>query len=328
MLKSGIKKLSIISLLTFLLFPSFTLAYSDYIIAGGNNVGIELSTNGIIIAGTYKVNDQNPALDAGLKPGDIIKSINGKKVTSIEEMTNIINSSSDKNISIKYLRNNKEKDTTLNLVYDNNQYKTGLYVKDSIFGIGTISYIDPNTKIYGALGHEITDKTTKKIIDTENGKIYDSTVTSIHRSSNGTPGEKTAKFDANNILGNISENTIHGIFGTYNDIDTNEKLYKVANPSEIKTGDAQILTVLDGKSINAYDISILKIDNSSSTKNILFQVTDKELLKTSGGIVQGMSGSPIIQGDNIIGAVTHVVIDNPEKGYGIFITNMLEEGEN
>lgn len=328
MLKSGIKKLSIISLLTFLLFPSFTLAYSDYIIAGGNNIGIELSTNGIIIAGTYKVNDQNPALDAGLKPGDIIKSINGKKVTSIEEMTNIINSSSDKNISIKYLRNNKEKDTTLNLVYDNNQYKTGLYVKDSIFGIGTISYIDPNTKIYGALGHEITDKTTKKIIDTENGKIYDSTVTSIHRSSNGTPGEKTAKFDANNILGNISENTIHGIFGTYNDIDTNEKLYKVANPSEIKTGDAQILTVLDGKSINAYDISILKIDNSSSTKNILFQVTDKELLKTSGGIVQGMSGSPIIQGDNIIGAVTHVVIDNPEKGYGIFITNMLEEGEN
>ena len=223
-------------LLTNIMLPLNVFAYSDYILAGGQNIGIELDSDGIIIVGTYDVSGVNPAQDASLKAGDKIVSINGTKVSSIAEMLKIIGDNTD-TIKLGYTRGRRDGSTELKLIRDSNDvYKTGLYVKDSINGVGTLTFIDPNTKIYGALGHEIIEKTT---------------------------GQKL----------------------------------------EIK-------------------------DDKKSSKNMLFEVTDNELLKISGGIVQGMSGSPIIQGDNIIGAVTHVVVDDPTKGYGIFITNMLEEAEN
>ena len=318
-------------LLLLLIIPNNALAYSNYIIASGENIGIELKSSGIIVVGTYNVNGENPATKAGLQNGDKIIKIKDKIVTNIEDMQNYISSLSTKtNISITYLRGSKEYTTTLSLNKDeNNIYKTGLYVKDSITGVGTLTYIDPNTKLFGALGHEIIEKNTRAKLEIKEGKIYDSTVTSITRSSIGNPGEKNVKYDSNKIYGNIFENTTRGIFGKYTSNITNEKLYKVASIDEINLGTAKILTVIDKDKVEEFEINILKVNKDKNIlKNILFEVTDKELLKLTGGIVQGMSGSPIIQDNNIIGAVTHVVIDDPTKGYGISIIKMLEEAEN
>lgn len=324
------KKALITILLTLFIMPGFAHAYSDYIIAGGKTIGMELKAEGVIIVGLYKVDGEYPATKASLKVGDTIISVNDKPVTTIEEMGTELNNSPDKNnVKIEYLRNNKKNQTSLQLIMDENGiFKTGLYVKDSVSGIGTLSFIDPNTKIYGALGHEIIEKTTGQILEIKDGKIFDSKVTGIIKSENGNPGEKSASLFADKILGNINENTNKGVFGIYNGNIDNQKLYKVASINEIKTGKAQIMTVLNDTEVKSYDINILKLSKNSKTKNILFEITDDELLQKTGGIIQGMSGSPIIQGENIIGAVTHVVVDNPTKGYGIFITNMLEEAEN
>ena len=277
-------KIKILILLTSFIMPISILAYSDYIIPGGENIGIEIKSKGVMVVGLYEVNGKYIAKESGLKVGDIITKINDQKAETIDEMTKIIGSSNE-TIKINYLRDDKEQTTTMNLIKDeNNIYKTGLYVKDEIKGIGTLTFIDPNTKLFGALGHEIIEKSTGQILEVKDGKIYNSKVTNIEPSRDGNPGEKNALFK--NEIGEIKENTNKGIFGKYN-----EKL-------------------------------------PEKTKNLLFEITDKELLETTGGIVQGMSGSPIIQDDNIIGAVTHVVVDNPKKGYGIFITNMLEEAEN
>ena len=318
-------------LLVNVIVPLNVFAYSDYIIASGKNIGIELNSKGIIIVDTYKVLDKDPSYDAGLQAGDKIYSVNDKDVSSIEEMLNVINNSNDKtSVLIGYYRGNKKYSTTLNLIKDSdNAYKTGLYVKDNVVGVGTLTFIDPNTKIYGALGHEIIEKTTGQKFELKDGKIYSSSVTSINPSNDGNPGEKNARYNSNNIYGDIKENTSSGIFGNYTSSIPTNNLYKVATPDEVKLGRASILTVTSGNDIDKYSINILKIfKDSKNNKNILFEIIDNNLLNLSGGIVQGMSGSPIIQGDNIIGAVTHVVVDDCTKGYGIFITNMLEEAEN
>lgn len=314
-----------------LILPTNVLAYSQYIMAGGENIGIELNSDGIIIVGTYKVNGNDPASDAKLYNGDKIIKINDQNVNNIEQMLNIINKTENTNtIKITFKRSNEILDTNLNLIKDNNEiYKTGLYVKDAITGVGTLTFIDPNTKLYGALGHEIIEKNTGQKLEIKDGKIYDSTVTSITPSNDGSPGEKNARYDNSKVYGNVNENTKSGIFGTYTSTLPNKKLYKVANSNEINLGAAKILTVLNDNEVKEYDISILKkSDDEQEIKNLLFEITDKELLDKAGGIVQGMSGSPIVQGEYIIGAVTHVVVDNCTKGYGIFITNMLEEAEN
>ena len=314
---------------TLLIIPTYTLAYSDYILAGGENIGIELNSKGVIIVGTYEVNGKNPAKEAGIHAGDKITKINNKEVSSIEEMLNIVEKTTNKeNIDITYLRAGKENKTTLRLTKTNdNIYKTGLYVKDTISGVGTLTYIDPNTKLFGALGHEIIEKNTGQKLEIKDGKIYSSTVTGITRSDIGKPGEKNARYDSSNIFGKVKENTTNGIFGDYTSTLPNKKLYKVAKDNEVKMGDATILTVIDGNIVESFGINILKV-STNEVKNILFEITDNRLLKKTGGIVQGMSGSPIIQDDYIVGAVTHVVVDDPTKGYGIFITKMLEEAEN
>lgn len=320
-----------IFLTAILVFPLNVLAYSEYIIAGGENIGIELNSKGIMIVGTYNVGSVSPAKNAGLKNGDKITKINGNEVKTIAQMLNEINKNKNNpEITITYLRGSKSYETKLTLIKDqNNVYKTGIYVKDSINGIGTLTFIDPNTKLYGALGHEILEKTTGQKVEVKDGKIYESTVTSITKSNSGSPGEKNARYNENKVFGKISENTSSGIFGNYTSQIPNKKLYKVAKNDEIKLGKANILTVLKDNTVGYYEIEILQIsDEDKKTKNLLFEITDPILLDITGGIVQGMSGSPIVQGDNIIGAVTHVVVDNPKEGYGIFITNMLEEAEN
>lgn len=322
-----LKKTSIL-LLLFLIIPFSVQAYSEYLIPGGENIGIELKSNGVIVVGTYKIDNFDPAKDAGLLKGDIIVSVGDSKINSTSELISKINSSTNNEIKIGYIRNNINAYTNLKLHKQSNIYKTGLYVKDSIIGIGTLSFIDPNSKIFGALGHEIVEKSTGTIFKAKTGTIFESSVTGLIPSSNGNPGEKTARYYSDRVNGTIYENTTKGIFGNYTKSLSNDKLYKVAKPNEIKTGKATIRTVLNENIVKEYTINILKINDKTQTKNILFEITDDELLKKTNGIVQGMSGSPILQDDYIIGAVTHVVIDSPNKGYGIFITSMLEEAEN
>ena len=322
-------KCFILLFLSFFIIPINIYAYSDYIIASGENIGIKLNSNGIIIVGTYEIDGKNPSIDAGLQVGDIITSINDTNVTTISEMVHLINTSRSNTIKIGFIRDDIMSDTNLKLYNDNGTYKTGLYVKDSITGIGTLTFIDPETKLFGALGHEIIESNTGKVLEITDGEIFDSKVTGITPSNDGEPGEKNATFDSSDVDGNIFENTNKGIFGNYTSNIQNMKKYKVAKFNDIKLGEAKILTVLDGEKVGEYSINIIKvIKTKDKIKNIIFEITDEDLLKKTNGIIQGMSGSPIIQGEYIIGAVTHVVVDNPHKGYGIIISNMLEEAEN
>ena len=312
--------------LLILIIPFQVYAYSDYIIAGGENVGIKINSNYVMVVGSYDIGtDQNKTL----VPGDKILRINGYKVSSINEMLNVISKTiKNSSVSVDYLRGAEENTTTLKLVLDENGvYKTGLYVRDSISGVGTLTYIDPNTKLYGALGHEIIEKNTSQKLDIKDGQIYQSNVISIVPSRSNSPGEKNSNYNQDNVYGTINENTYAGIFGDYTATIPDKKLYKVATINDIKLDKAQMLTVIDGDKVESFDISIIKLNNGYDSKNILFQIADKRLLDKTGGIVQGMSGSPIVQGDYIIGAVTHVVVNEPTKGYGILITNMLEEAE-
>lgn len=312
--------------LAIFIFPLNVFAYSKYLIPGGESVGIRLESKGVIIVGFYKVNGEYIGSDSGLKIGDRIISINDKTVSSVEDLVKDVNGNEDTIIlKIGYMSNNRLKYTTLKLVKDSDGvYKTGLYVKDSISGIGTLTYIDPETRMYGALGHEITEKTSNLKIEVKDGSIYKSIITGIDKSRSGSPGEKNARVFSSITYGDVKINGITGVFGNYSSSLPNKKLMKVASPSEIKLGKAEMLTVLSGEKVESFEINILSIDKDNSIKNILFEVTDSRLLDITGGIIQGMSGSPIIQNDMIVGAVTHVVISDAKKGYGIFITNMLD----
>lgn len=315
-------KKALIMLLLLVILPFNIYAYSDYIYAGGETVGIRINSNGVLVVGTYSLDKKNKI---NLQVGDVINTINNKSISS---STDFIDSIKGKSVvSVGYIRGNKEYKTDLNIVLENGVYKSGLYVKDSITGIGTLTYIDPQTRLFGALGHEIIEKTTGKLFNSNSGSIFESTITGITVSSRGIPGSKNARYYSDSVLGSVFENTNKGIFGNYTGKIANKKLYKVASFNEIKTGNAKLLTVLDGTKVEEFDITIERI-NKGDIKNILFEISDKNLIKKTGGIVQGMSGSPIIQDDKIIGAVTHVIIDNPIKGYGVYIGSMLEEAEN
>ena len=321
-------KKSISYLLLILIFiPTSVLAYSKYLIPGGENVAIEVNLEGVLVVGLYDIDGKEPALEAGLKIGDTIISVNNEPVKSIDNLMEIINKTDNNIIEITYVRNNKKNKTKLTLTNSEGVLKTGLYVKDSLTGIGTLTYIDPETKLYGALGHEIIESNTGIMLEVKSGNIYDSEVINIERSENGNPGSKIANLKLNNAKGTIFENTSKGIFGKYTTNLPNKDTYEVATLNDIKLGKASIYTVVSGNEVEEYKINILNI-YKDSTKNILFEITDPKLLKTTGGIIQGMSGSPIIQGNYIIGAVTHVIVENPNRGYGILITNMLEEAEN
>lgn len=323
------KKLLILPFLLLTLAPSIVFAYSDKIILGGDNIGIRINSKNVMVVGFYKVEDSYIGEDAGLKVGDLITKINDKEVFSIDEMISIINTEKEKEkLNITFERNNKVMSTVLELKKDNNGvYKTGLYVKDQINGIGTLTYIDPNTRVFGALGHEIIEKSTMLKVEIKDGTIFKSEVTGVIPSTNGSPGSKEAKFYSDEIYGKINNNHESGIYGIYSDDFPKNDVIEVEEPDNVKLGNAKIRTVISGNNLKDYNIEIINIDKSNSTKNILFKITDKELLDYTGGVIAGMSGSPIIQNNKIIGAVTHVVVNEPDKGYGIFITTMLKEGD-
>lgn len=318
-------------LFAFLLFilPLNVFAYSEYIIPGGQTVGIEVNSKGVLIVGFYKVNNTYIGRDAGFEVGDKILKLDGKEVNTTEEMIQTIEQNASKELAFTIIRDKQEKIIKFTLVPDESGvYKTGLYVKNQINGIGTLTYIDPGTLKFGALGHEIIEKTTALKFEIKDGTIFNAVVTGITKSERNKAGEKNATYNKSQLYGKIEDNEISGIFGNYTaSLPDLEKL-KVGKPAEVHTGEAVIRTVVEGETINEYTIKILKLDDSNKTKNILFEITDKALLEKTGGVVQGMSGSPIIQDNKIIGAVTHVIVNDSSKGYGIFITTMLEEGEN
>ena len=315
-------------ILSILLMPINIFAYSSHVVLGGQNIGINIENIGVIIIGFYKINGYLNKGSKELKVGDLITKVNGEDISSIKELTiGIEKYIKDNQVELTFIRNNKENKTNLTLYKENDIYKTGLYVKDSIKGIGTISYIDPETKIYGSLGHEILESNSNTKIEVKTGYIFESSITGIDKSLDGHPGEKNAKFNSKNVFGTIDKNTIYGIFGTYEkEIDTTN-LIEVGKKEDVKIGKAYIYTVLKENEIEKFEINITNINDYNKIKNINFEITDERLLNETGGIVQGMSGSPIVQNNKVVGVVTHVVIDKVKNGYGLFITTMLEEGE-
>lgn len=328
-LKKILNKLLIfIFLISIISVPNIVFAYTKKVVLGGENIGIKVNSNGVLVVGFYQIDGKNPAKDAGFRIGDRIIKINDTDINIISDLTSSIKDNTEV-LEVTYERNNKTYNTKIKLYKDsNNVYKTGLYVKDKIIGIGTLTFIDPNTKMYGALGHEIMEKTTGTKFEIKDGTIFKSNVTGIDKGTRNSPGGKMASYMLDDTYGTITKNEINGIYGVYNkNIDT-ANLIEVADSSSIKLGKAYFTTVIKDDTKETFEINILKINKNDATKNIFFEITDEKLLKRTNGVVQGMSGSPIIQDGKLIGAVTHVVVDDSSKGYGIFITSMLKEIEN
>ncbi len=311
------------------IFPINIIAYSENIIPGGENIGLSLNTDGLVVVGFYKVDGEFIGKET-LKIGDYILEIEGSSVESIKEMSSLIEEKvTDGKVNIKIKRNKNEIATKLNLIKEDNVYKTGLYVKEKVIGIGTLTYIDPISKMYGSLGHEIIMNETERGVEVKNGSIFESFVNSIDRSSSGSVGSKNASIHYNKVLGSIYKNTNVGLFGKYTETIPKRELVSVSSFDEIALGQAYIYTNIAGSTTKAYEINIVNIDKSKikTSKSLSFKIVDEELINITGGVVQGMSGSPIIQNNKIIGAVTHVVVSSPIEGYAIFIRTMLEEGE-
>ncbi len=312
-------------LLILFLIPLNIYAIPKKVIVGGETIGIEVYSDGIYVVGFYEVNNKMIGKDAGFKVGDIIKEINNVKINNISDINNLIKESNT--YDFKIIRNYKEKDISFKLEEKNNIIKTGLYVKNKIDGIGTLSYINPETKTFASLGHEILESNSMSKFIINSGNIYKAEVTNIKKSEERIPGEKQANINFAETIGTIYKNEINGIYGKYNGKINENNTIDVGKKEEIKKGEAIIRTVVNNETKEDFSINILTVDENDPVKNILFEITDSKLLDKTNGIIQGMSGSPIIQNNKIIGVVNYVVLDNPKRGYGIFIENMLQEEE-
>ena len=309
------------------------------VIPGGQSIGVKLNTVGVLVVGHHLVNTENgkksPGEIAGIKVGDIITEINGHKIEKMTDVAPYVQAAgqSGKALDLVISRENGSFTTKLTPLKDKteNTYKLGLYIRDSAAGIGTMTFYHPQSKKYGALGHVISDMDTKKPIVVEDGQIVRSTVTSIEKGSSGDPGEKLARFSSDGeIVGNIQKNSPFGIFGELNKQLKNgimDKPMPIALSSQVKEGPAKILTVVNNDKVEEFNIEIVSTipQKFPATKGMVIKVTDPKLLEKTGGIVQGMSGSPIIQDGKLVGAVTHVFVNDPTSGYGVHIEWMLDE---
>lgn len=306
------------------------------VLVSGHSFGIKLYTDGVMVVGTkdITVNGKtvNPSEEAGVSVGDIIVSINGEKVYSSDRVSEILNDNNGKAFRIRINRNGEYRDLSLEPVYVDSEgaYKAGMWVRDSTAGIGTITFFNPSNSSVAALGHPITDVDTGEIMPILDGQAVETTVTSVTRSTSSETGSICCDF-SNKEIGELSKNTTHGIYGSYTDKTDLSKCceYEVALPQEVQKGFCQIITTVDENGPKVYSAEITKINQNDDEKNMVIKVTDEELIKITGGIVQGMSGSPIIQNGKLIGAITHVIVNNPLKGYAVFAQTMLEisEGE-
>lgn len=305
------------------------------LVPGGENIAIEVRADGLLVTGTYdvKYGDNkvyNPAKDSDIKRKDLIYSMNGEKVTSMKDLPNVFKniSSMEATVEVKLKRDGKNLTRELKLIKSTmtGNWKSGLLVKERILGIGTVTFYDPETNMYGALGHQLNDNDYGDEVDLSYGNIYQTYVVGIHKSEDGKPGEKVATVYENIKLGSVTENTPYGIFGYADEIPDREVM-ETAEMDEVELGEAEMWTVIYGNVVEKFSINIidLKKQKEISTKGITFEITDERLLNKTNGIVQGMSGSPIIQNNKIVGAVTHVFVDDVTKGYGIYIDWMLEQ---
>ncbi|WP_117149457.1 SpoIVB peptidase [Paraliobacillus zengyii] len=309
------------------------------VIPGGQSVGVNLQTLGVLVVGHHLINtdsgEKSPGEDADIQVGDIILQVNGKEIEKMEQMTPLVDEAGkhNKELNVKIKRGGETVEKKLLPALDKkeNQYRIGLYIRDSAAGIGTMTFYDPESKRYGALGHVISDMDTKKPIQIHDGTIVRSNITSIKKGDNGVPGEKQATFNADDTpLGTISKNTSFGVFGK---LDSKLQASKwnepmpITLPNQVKEGPAKILTVVEDDLVESFDVEIVNsVDQpNAATKGMIIKITDEDLLEKTGGIIQGMSGSPIIQDGKLIGAVTHVFVNDPTSGYGIHIEWMLEE---
>ena len=298
---------------------------------GGMPFGVKFFTDGVLIVGFSDINTGsgkvNPAYNAGLRTKDTLTKVNGNTIGGINDLTAAIEESEGKELKLTYKRDGKEYTTTVTPVLssDDNKYKTGMWIRDSGAGIGTVTFIEPQTLTFGGLGHGICDIDTGELMPISHGNVTNVTINGITKGVSGSPGELKGYFGKEK-LGELYENTERGVFGRFFSppSDIPEDALPVASSDEVKEGPAYIWCTLANNKVTKYAIEITTINRrDSNTKNFSVKVTDPALKNECGGIVQGMSGSPIIQNGKIVGAVTHVLVGDPTSGYGIFIENML-----
>lgn len=302
------------------------------VIPGGSPFGIKMHTRGVIVVGMSDIQNgtqnSNPAKDAGLKVGDILTKINDMDINRNSDVSRFIAECDGSEVKITALRGDSEMDFYLLPVkseYDNG-YKAGIWVRDSSAGIGTMTYYDPETLAFGGLGHAICDVDTGEVMPLFSGEIVDVNISGVNIGQSGRPGELKGSFSSDSPLGLLYANSESGIFGILDNPLFDIAPVPMASKQEIQPGPAQILSTVSGNKPQSFDVEIEKVNYSdtTSTKNMIIRVVDTELLSLSGGIVQGMSGSPILQNGRLVGAVTHVFVNDPTKGYGVFIDYMLE----
>ena len=310
------------------------------IYAGGTAVGIKLSTEGVLVVGYSDINTfddrgkiESPAKSQGMLIGDVIVKINNKEIANSVDFVKMVRSIDKEIIEVEFIRDDIIYKKKLSLEKEEDGYKLGLWIRDSTAGIGTLTFYHKESNIYGALGHPITDGDTNEPFLIKNGDILDATIMNVRRGEKGLPGELKGLFNNENVsLGSINKNTNSGIYGEVEKDIICEKYNEplsIGLRNEIVEGPAEIITTIDDNGPEKYCVEILKIlpQDEAGPKSMVIRVTDKKLLEKTGGIVQGMSGSPIIQNNKIIGAVTHVLVNKPEVGYGIYIEWMLQDSD-
>lgn len=305
-------------LLSVLLLTSAAWAGERMLIPGGHTIGLKAYSQGLVVT---EVSDGSPAKKAGIRKGDILCSLGDVPLTSVEQLTKLV--SSGETLHISYTRGKEACKTDVTPQKTADGYRLGAFVRDHIAGIGTVSYYDAEDGTFGALGHAISDLSGTAVLPIQGGEVISSRVREVVKGVSGTAGQLKGEFDASIPLGTIEKNTAQGVFGTVRAAIGNP--IPVAEAREVKAGRAQIYSNVQGDSVEAYDIEILKCfdPDAQGGRNLLIRVVDEDLLTITGGIVQGMSGSPIIQDGKLVGAVTHVLVNTPHMGYGIYLENML-----
>ncbi|MGN0793048.1 MAG: SpoIVB peptidase [Aristaeellaceae bacterium] len=303
------------------------------LIPGGQALGVAMRTDGVLIVGVSEVADGiSPAKSGGLRAGDVLCTVNGSAITTAEELTALVAAAGAKPLTMTYLRDGQKQTTTVTPYQDEvtGAVRLGAWVRDSTAGVGTLTFYDPETGGYAALGHAITDGDTGSVLTVSRGQVLRASIVAVQKGQKGTPGELKGSFLREaEVLGDIRLNTTLGIYGKL-DQPARSALYPdglpVGHRSAVHTGTATILSCVEGTEVREYTVEITRVNQQSAPapKSMVIRVTDARLLEKTGGIVQGMSGSPIIQDGKIIGAVTHVLVNDPTTGYGIFIENMLD----
>lgn len=309
------------------------------VIPVGNIAGVKLYTSGVLVVGMSEIegNDNKkykPYENTGIKEGDTIIKVNDKNINSTSDLIQTVNLSQGHDISIKYVHQQETKECSITPVKTNNsQYKIGLWVRDSAAGVGTVTFYDPTSKTFGALGHGITDIDTNELINIASGEFITTRILNITKGESGNPGKIQGTIENQNNIGTIGKNTRFGIYGKVDNlaslnIDTSKEA-EVALREEIQIGKAKILCSLDNQKPQEYEIEIEKIykDNNYDNKSMKIKVTDEKLLEKTGGIIQGMSGSPVLQNGKFVGAITHVLVNNPQEGYAVFGDIMLKQAK-